>query len=492
MNGTNATGAVARFDKAGQPLHGVASGRDDTEENQDWHRFSEDMMAQAAALGRFARRRARGHDDLADDLVQETLLRAWANRDRFTPGTNLTAWLFTILRNAHISHIRKTRREQVGLDEGWKDNVPVAANQEDHVALAEVLTAMDRLPSTDSAIFTSILVHGSSHLEIAAQSGCALGTVRSRLFRARQHLTRGAALRVTQGARPPLASFGCHGLAIAKQIEPPSRSGLELECRRQHRVPTAESLSGRHVLASIASRQPRVAADGAAASAPLYAGPVMTGHHFPDYSFGERRCDGVVHVVGVVASLVAAPGLLVAVASSGGLRTALVATVYGATLVAALGASAAYHLARQPERKEHLRKLDHASIFLLIAGTYTPFAAVGLGGSLGEQLMAGVWLVAMLGVVLKIAWPRRFDGASVLLYLGLGWAGVAAARSLVATLPATALVLLAAGGVLYTAGVAFHLWRRLPYHNAIWHALVLCAAACHYIAVFRVLTGARA
>ena len=150
--------------------------------------FSVDLMTELAQLRRSARRRAFGHEDLADDLVQETLMRAWAHRDRFAEGTNLGAWLHTILRNTHISHIRKASREQVGLDEGWEDRLSCPANQIDHLALAEVAAAMELLPAADRDILRALGVEGRPHEEIALADGCALGTVRSRLSRARGRL----------------------------------------------------------------------------------------------------------------------------------------------------------------------------------------------------------------------------------------------------------------------------------------------------------------
>ena len=141
-----------------------------------------------AQLRRSARRRAQDHDDLADDLVQETLIRAWANRDRFAEGTNMGAWLHTILRNTDVSHIRKASREQVGLAEGWEDLLTRPANQLEHVALVEVAAAMTRLPSDDRAILIALGVEGRPHEEVALETGCAMGTVRSRLSRARARL----------------------------------------------------------------------------------------------------------------------------------------------------------------------------------------------------------------------------------------------------------------------------------------------------------------
>jgi hemolysin III len=208
---------------------------------------------------------------------------------------------------------------------------------------------------------------------------------------------------------------------------------------------------------------------------------------FPKYSLKERRIDGVLHVVGVAASLAAAAVLLhLALATGQPIRIAG-AAVYGVGLVAMFGFSAAYNLAAQPSRKERLRAADHAAIFLMIAGTYTPFATIAVGGTAGKALLAAVWSVALAGMALKLLRPRRFERLAVVAYLALGWLGLLVLDRLIATLSAGSLALLGAGGVLYSGGVAIHYWVRLPHHNAIWHGLVLAAAGCHYVAVLGVV-----
>ncbi|SLN69441.1 PAQR family membrane homeostasis protein TrhA [Oceanibacterium hippocampi] len=210
---------------------------------------------------------------------------------------------------------------------------------------------------------------------------------------------------------------------------------------------------------------------------------------FPDYSRSERLIDGLIHGLGVLLAVVAVPVLL-AVAADGATRDFVTAAIYGAGLLAMLGFSAAYNLVSDPLWKGVLRRCDHAAIYLMIAGTYTPFSLVALGGWVGWALLALVWAVALAGALFKLAGPGSLDRASVTIYLALGWIGLPAAFMLVSVLPVTTLVLLGLGGLLYTAGVAFHLWERLPHHNAIWHAFVLGAAACHYAAVFLMLDGA--
>jgi len=204
---------------------------------------------------------------------------------------------------------------------------------------------------------------------------------------------------------------------------------------------------------------------------------------FPSYSAGERCADALIHAVGIVASAAGVAWMLAKAVASDGVsaRTAGALAVYGLGLLGMLTASALYHRVLPGPRKALLRRVDHAMIFVMIAGTYTPFtlATAGLGATLG----GAVWSGAALGVALKLRYPGRFERLGLGLYLGLGWAIVTAAGPLSATLPTRALWLLAVGGVLYTVGVVFHLMERLPYHNALWHLLVLGAAACHFVAV---------
>jgi hemolysin III len=206
-------------------------------------------------------------------------------------------------------------------------------------------------------------------------------------------------------------------------------------------------------------------------------------HAFPVYSKGELIADGALHVIGVAASLTAAVSL--ALLAIGGLPAHASASVlvYGAGLLAVFVCSAAYHLVRRPGLKALLRRFDHAAIYLKIAATYTPFAAVKMGGLAGMALLGAVWAIAAIGVFTRLMLPGQFVRTAYVLYLAQGWACLAALKPMIEALPTTSMLMLLAGGILYTAGVAFHLWERLPYHNAIWHALVLAASACHFAAV---------
>jgi hemolysin III len=145
--------------------------------------------------------------------------------------------------------------------------------------------------------------------------------------------------------------------------------------------------------------------------------------------------------------------------------------------------SAAYHLARDGALKALLRRFDHAAIYFKIAGTYTPFAAIKMADAAGLALLAGVWAVTAFGATAKLLWPGRLVRTSYVLYLAQGWAIVAALGPFASAVSGRVLALLLAGGLIYTVGVVFHLWERLPYHNAVWHGLVLAASACHFAAI---------
>lgn len=211
---------------------------------------------------------------------------------------------------------------------------------------------------------------------------------------------------------------------------------------------------------------------------------------FPTYSRAETAVDHAIHAVGIVATLAAVIWLVARVVPSGNEKQVVTALIYSFGLIGMIGASAAYHLARPGRIKGALRRLDHAMIFVMIAGSYTPFALNALGPGLGIPLCIAIWVLAALGVTLKLAWPRRFERLALALYLGMGWLLLVVIRSLVANLPGTVLWLLLAGGVVYSVGAAVHaVAGRLRFHNAAWHAMVLIAAGLHLAAISRLLGG---
>jgi len=204
----------------------------------------------------------------------------------------------------------------------------------------------------------------------------------------------------------------------------------------------------------------------------------------PDYSIRERVADGCIHAIGIAASVIALAVLLVIGVRSQMTLWVVSLAIYGLALVAMFSCSAGYNLIMHPPKlKEVFRRLDHAAIFLMIAGTYTPFVLIKMNNAWGLGLLAVVWTIALIGILIKLITPRFLEGLSVGLYLVQGWAIVAAWHPLVTAVPAWVAILLGVGGLLYTVGVVFHLWERLPYQNAIWHGFVLSAASCHYAAV---------
>ena len=204
------------------------------------------------------------------------------------------------------------------------------------------------------------------------------------------------------------------------------------------------------------------------------------------YDRAEIIADGVVHAIGTCLGLVGAVTIVVIAVWMERIEVTPI-LIYVIGLITMLALSAAYNMWPVSPAKWVLRRFDHSAIYLLIAGTYTPFlvqmknvlASVGLG--------VGVWLSAVIGIALKLALPGRFDRLAVVLFLLLGWSGVSAYDSLASALPSASLSLLAIGGILYSVGALFHVWRGLRFQNAIWHGFVLLAASCHYAAVLACL-----
>ncbi|RYE10004.1 MAG: hemolysin III family protein [Hyphomicrobiales bacterium] len=210
------------------------------------------------------------------------------------------------------------------------------------------------------------------------------------------------------------------------------------------------------------------------------------------FSLAEIIADGVVHGIGLVVAL-SLGTLLIVFAAMGSARTELPAIIlYVVTLLTVLGVSLAFNLAGPMSAlRRVMARLDQAAIFLLIAGTYTPFLAV-IGGTPAGQLMTVlVWGAALVGMALKLIVPERFGRLAILLYLGIGWSGVLVFQTLVATLPAMTMWLIVAGGIAYSAGIIFHLWDRLKFQNVLWHIFVVAGASLHLWAIFHCMVVSR-
>jgi hemolysin III len=197
----------------------------------------------------------------------------------------------------------------------------------------------------------------------------------------------------------------------------------------------------------------------------------------------DELANALTHALGVALAL-AGLAVLITVASLHRSPRQLVSySIYGVTLVLLYGVSTAYHGIRVPRAKRILRILDHAAIYLLIAGTYTPFALISLRGVLGLSLLGIIWALAATGVVFKVFFMGRFPRVSVVVYLAMGWLALVAVRQLFAQLPPAGLVLLFAGGLCYTFGILFFAFDYKRFHHAIWHVFVLAGSVCHFFAV---------
>lgn len=210
----------------------------------------------------------------------------------------------------------------------------------------------------------------------------------------------------------------------------------------------------------------------------------MTATRYPPR---EELANTVTHGLGAVASLIAGIALIVIAAMGGDPWRIIAAAVFSVAMVLLYTASTVYHGAPGGPAKRRLEIADHCAIFILIAGTYTPFTLVSLRGPWGWSLFAVIWSLAAAGVALKLIFATRFALASTLIYIAMGWLVVVAVGPMMSALPLSTLLLLAAGGVTYTAGTLFYHNRRLPYAHAIWHLFVIAGSALHYAAVATVV-----
>jgi hemolysin III len=204
----------------------------------------------------------------------------------------------------------------------------------------------------------------------------------------------------------------------------------------------------------------------------------------PRQSLGEEIANSVSHGAGLVAAIAATPLLLSHAAQRGGGYFLVGTSVFGATIMLLYLASTLYHALPRGKAKRVFQVIDHGAIFLLIAGTYTPFSLGVLRGAWGWTLLALVWALAVIGVILKAVRGVRYPTLSLLMYLGMGWLGVVAIRPLWLGVPLSGLVWLLLGGVAYTVGAAFFTAERLGYCHLVWHLFVLAGTSCHFIAVW--------
>lgn len=201
-------------------------------------------------------------------------------------------------------------------------------------------------------------------------------------------------------------------------------------------------------------------------------------------SVAEEIANALTHGVGLIAAVVGLPILILSALHGGESATVVGVSVFGTTLIALYAASTFYHAIPHPELKQKLRVVDHAAIYLLIAGTYTPFTLGVLRGAWGWTLFGFVWTLAALGVLFKVWFGSgRFHTLSTAVYVLMGWVIVIAIKPLVQNMEHAGLALLAAGGLLYTGGVVFYVDKRRSWTHPVWHLCVLGGSVCHYFAV---------
>lgn len=205
-----------------------------------------------------------------------------------------------------------------------------------------------------------------------------------------------------------------------------------------------------------------------------------------NYSRSEMVADAVMHGLGLAATLAAILLFAIRLAPGFDFQHAISIVLYLVGAVAMFGCSALYNFTSRPRAKQIFQRFDHAAIYLMIAGSYTPFALIGIGGPVGFGLFAFVWAISIAGMTMKLLNARLIERLSFVPYIALGWAGMAVLPSLLARLSTGDLVLLLIGGLCYTGGVAFLFWRSLRFHNAIWHAFVLAGTFVQFSAILHI------
>ena len=197
----------------------------------------------------------------------------------------------------------------------------------------------------------------------------------------------------------------------------------------------------------------------------------------------EEIANSISHGLGLVLALVALPVLVMSAMRAGDVRFLIGVSVFGATMVLLYLASTLYHSTTHEAAKRTFRLFDHTAIFLLIAGTYTPFSLGVLRGPWGWSLLAAIWLLAIVGITLKIRKRTRHSPIGIVLYVIMGWLCVVAVKPMLMLIPVPGLLLILAGGIAYTGGLAFFAAQRIRYNHFIWHLFVIAGTTCHFFAV---------
>ncbi|MHB8138351.1 MAG: PAQR family membrane homeostasis protein TrhA [Smithellaceae bacterium] len=201
------------------------------------------------------------------------------------------------------------------------------------------------------------------------------------------------------------------------------------------------------------------------------------------YSFREELLNSITHGAGVLLSIAALILLIVFSSIYGSTSHVVSCTIFGVTLILLYTASTLYHSCQKPQLKNIFKIVDHSCIYLLIAGTYTPFLIVTLRGAIGWTMFAVIWFLAVSGIVFKIFFVHRFKIVSTIAYVLMGWMMIFAIKPLIDSIQSGGIIWLFAGGLAYSLGVIFYVWEKLPFNHAIWHLFVLAGSVCHFFAV---------
>ncbi|MCK5852660.1 hemolysin III family protein [bacterium] len=201
------------------------------------------------------------------------------------------------------------------------------------------------------------------------------------------------------------------------------------------------------------------------------------------YSLAEEKMNFITHLVGAALSVVGLAVLIFLSARENNLRMFVSFTAYGLSMLTLYISSTLYHSGFSPKIRHFFRIADHCSIYLLIAGTYTPIALIGIGGKTGWTLAIIIWSIALIGIIYKTIYVHKYNFISTIVYLMMSWLCIAFAKQMITQLPRETLIWLLIGGFFYTTGIIFYLWHKLHHHHGIWHIFVLCGSVSHFISI---------
>jgi hemolysin III len=210
----------------------------------------------------------------------------------------------------------------------------------------------------------------------------------------------------------------------------------------------------------------------------------MKNKHITYYDLPEEKINIITHAIGLLLSIAALVLLIIHASSNGSARHIVSFTIFGASMILLYSASTLYHYSQKPDIRRKLNILDHASIYVLIAGTYTPFTLVTLKGALGWSIFGVTWGIALAGVFLKLFYTGKYDKISTIAYVAMGWIIIFAVKPLIENLPINGLYWLLAGGILYTIGAVLYSIKKIKFNHAIFHVFVLLGSFSHFMAIY--------